>query len=32
MKILALTVWKIIKREGIRQPGEATAKEFRGII
>lgn len=28
MKILALTVWKVIKREGINQPGQATMKEF----
>jgi sugar transferase EpsL len=30
IKILAWTLWKIIKREGINQPGEATAKEFMG--
>jgi sugar transferase EpsL len=30
LKIIALTVWKILKREGISQPGEATAREFRG--
>jgi len=30
MKILALTVWKIIKQEGINQPGQATAEEFLG--
>lgn len=30
MKILALTLWKIIKREGISQPGQATMEEFRG--
>jgi sugar transferase EpsL len=29
-KIIALTVWKIIKREGISQPGQATAEEFKG--
>jgi sugar transferase EpsL len=28
LKILALTIWKIIKREGINQPGQATADEF----
>jgi len=27
-KILAMTVWKIIKREGINQQGHATAEEF----
>jgi len=30
VKILALTVWKIIKREGITEPGRATAQEFMG--
>jgi sugar transferase EpsL len=30
IKIMIWTVWKIIKREGINQPGEATAKEFMG--
>jgi len=30
MKILALTVWKVIKREGINQPGHPTMKEFMG--
>ena len=30
LKILALTGWKILKREGISQPGEATASEFMG--
>lgn len=29
-KIIALTMWKILKREGINQPGQATAKEFEG--
>jgi len=28
LKIIALTIFKIIKREGISQPGEATASEF----
>jgi len=27
-KILILTIWKILKREGINQPGQATAEEF----
>ncbi|MBN2243109.1 MAG: sugar transferase, partial [Acidobacteria bacterium] len=31
MKILFLTAWKIVKREGINQPGQATMEEFRGI-
>jgi lipopolysaccharide/colanic/teichoic acid biosynthesis glycosyltransferase len=30
MKILLLTLWKVIKREGISQPGHATAEEFMG--
>jgi sugar transferase EpsL len=30
IKILALTFWKAFRREGINQPGEATAKEFLG--
>lgn len=28
LKIMALTVWKIIRREGISQPGQATMEEF----
>jgi lipopolysaccharide/colanic/teichoic acid biosynthesis glycosyltransferase len=30
IKILALTVWKVICREGISSPGEATMYEFMG--
>jgi sugar transferase EpsL len=30
VKIIALTVWKILKSEGISQPGQATAEEFQG--
>ncbi len=30
LKILARTIWKVIKREGISQPGFATAEEFTG--
>jgi sugar transferase EpsL len=30
LKILFLTVWKVLKREGISQPGHATAEEFKG--
>jgi lipopolysaccharide/colanic/teichoic acid biosynthesis glycosyltransferase len=29
-KILALTVWKVLRREGISAPGQATAGEFMG--
>jgi lipopolysaccharide/colanic/teichoic acid biosynthesis glycosyltransferase len=31
-KIMFLTVWKILKREGINQPGRATAEEFMGSL
>ncbi len=30
IKILLLTAWKVIRREGISQPGHATAQEFMG--
>jgi len=30
VKILLLTFWKALRREGISQPGEATAREFEG--
>ncbi len=30
LKILWLTFWKVLKREGISQPGHATAEEFMG--
>ena len=30
IKIIAMTIWKILKREGISQPGEATMTEFMG--
>lgn len=30
IKIIFVTIWKIIKREGINQPGRATMEEFRG--
>ncbi|MBN2388759.1 MAG: sugar transferase [Anaerolineales bacterium] len=30
IKIILLTVWKALKREGISQPGHATAEEFMG--
>jgi sugar transferase EpsL len=29
LKILAITPWKMVKREGISQPGHATMQEFR---
>ena len=30
LKILFLTPWKVFRREGISQPGHATAEEFKG--
>lgn len=30
VKILFITIWKVIRREGISQPGHATAEEFMG--
>ena len=30
VRILALTAWKVLKREGISQPGQATSAEFLG--
>jgi sugar transferase EpsL len=30
VKIILLTIWKVLKREGISQPGHATAEEFMG--
>lgn len=30
IRILFLTFWKVIKREGISQPGQATSQEFMG--
>ena len=30
LKIIAITAWKVLKREGIKQPGQATAEEFKG--
>ncbi len=30
LKILAMTVWKVLKREGISQEGEATMEKFKG--
>ena len=32
LKIIVITIWKIIKREGISQPGQATAEEFKGTL
>ena len=30
IKILGLTLWKVVKREGISQPGQATSEYFTG--
>jgi sugar transferase EpsL len=30
LRILLMTIWSVIKREGISQPGQATAEEFMG--
>ena len=30
IKILALTAWKVLRMEGINQPGQATMQEFMG--
>ena len=32
VKIIALTVWKILRREGISQPGRVTMEEFMGTM
>jgi sugar transferase EpsL len=32
VKIIALTIVKMIRREGISQPGQATAEEFQGSL
>lgn len=31
MKIIAMTFWKILKRDGISHPGQATMEEFKGF-
>jgi sugar transferase EpsL len=30
IKILFMTLWKVIKREGISEPGQATSRKFQG--
>lgn len=30
LRVITLTIWKILKREGISEPGQATAQEFMG--
>lgn len=32
LKIIFLTIWKILKREGINQPGRTTMDEFKGVF
>jgi hypothetical protein len=31
LRLIVLTAWNILKREGINQPGEATAEELKEI-
>jgi lipopolysaccharide/colanic/teichoic acid biosynthesis glycosyltransferase/glycosyltransferase involved in cell wall biosynthesis len=31
-KILVLTVWQVVTRQGVNQPGQATAEEFMGTV
>jgi len=32
IRIIALTIWKIVRREGINQADQATMDEFRGNL
>ncbi len=32
LKILALTIWQVVTRRGVNQPGHATAEEFMGTV
>jgi sugar transferase EpsL len=32
LRIVAVTAWKILAREGISQPGQATAEEYKGSL
>lgn len=32
IKIILMTIWKILKHEGINQPGQATMEEFKGYL
>lgn len=32
LQIIFMTIWKILKREGINHPGQATMEEFRGSL
>ncbi len=32
IKIIGMTLWKFLKREGINQPGQATMEEFKGDL
>ena len=31
-KILVLTIWQVVTRQGVNQPGQATAEEFMGTV
>jgi sugar transferase EpsL len=32
LKTIIPTIWKVLKREGISQPGQATVQEFMGSL
>jgi len=32
IKIILITIWKVLKREGISQPGQATVEYFKGNL
>ncbi|HNS90701.1 MAG TPA: sugar transferase [Deltaproteobacteria bacterium] len=32
IKIIGMTIWKILRREGINHPGHATMEEFKGTV
>jgi lipopolysaccharide/colanic/teichoic acid biosynthesis glycosyltransferase len=32
LKILASTIWQVLNRRGVNQPGHATAEEFMGTV
>jgi lipopolysaccharide/colanic/teichoic acid biosynthesis glycosyltransferase len=31
-KILVLTIWQVVTRQGVNQPGKATVEEFMGTV
>jgi sugar transferase EpsL len=32
IKIILVTIWKVLKREGVNQPGQATVENFKGNL